>query len=120
MQDAATLWGPAMNRAEAWEWEPMGPFGDFEGCMDARLGFCDSDEGWRSDTWLWCLHCGRLQQVRTLRMTRGGYFLCSFGDCDGTLIDLWECDDEQNEGVFPAASERVSGASWDISETPPR
>lgn len=106
------------------EWEPVGVLGEFDAVID-KWDLSDGDEvGWRYQTWLWCLHCYRLQQARTVRLTRGGYLLCSFADCDGTLIDLWECDDPQNEGVFPVASERRSGERYDIYEnqqsSPPR
>lgn len=79
-------------------------------------------EGANNNTWLWCIHCYRLQQGRHLRAVlevfnlcgkefRGEALYCHFEDCDGAGIgvDLWPCDDGQHEGFFPPVSERELG-----------
>jgi hypothetical protein len=104
------------------EWEAIGVVGDWAFGHDLRgqMGdsWCFEREGpLTTETWFWCLHCGRLQQLRTVRIARNTCYLCSFDGCDGSLIDLVECDpvEEQNSAyTFPAPSERVSGAFWGI------
>jgi hypothetical protein len=63
------------------------------------------------DAWVWCLHCGHLMQVRDLAVSGRGWVGCPFVGChaSGFEVDLWLCDDGQNDGVFPPIGERSLG-----------
>ncbi|MBO4859764.1 MAG: hypothetical protein J5527_14715 [Treponema sp.] len=62
--------------------------------------------GFKLDSRVRCIHCGRPFQGKGLRVFREGeshFVYCKFPDCDGSIIDIVAEDDEDFAEIFPVS-----------------
>ena len=61
------------------------------------------EEGFKFDSWVRCIHCGRPFQGDEMRVFKEGdsYLVyCKFQKCDGSIIDIVDADDEDFTEMF--------------------
>lgn len=59
--------------------------------------------GFKFDSWIRCIHCGRVFQGNELRVFKnedGHIVYCKFPSCDGSIIDIVDADDEDFASMF--------------------
>ena len=61
------------------------------------------EDGFNLDSWIRCIHCGRVFQGREMRVFKEGdehLVYCKFSNCDGSIIDIEDADDEDFASMF--------------------
>ena len=61
------------------------------------------EEGFKFDSWVRCIHCGRPFQGDEMRVFKEGdshIVYCKFQKCDGSIIDIVDADDEDFTEMF--------------------
>ena len=61
------------------------------------------EEGFKFDSWVRCIHCGKVFQGEEMRVFNKGndYFVyCKFPNCNGSIIDIVDADDEDFASMF--------------------
>mgnify|MGYP003571435474 FL=1 len=59
--------------------------------------------GFKLDSWIRCIHCGRPFQGDEMRVFKEGdshLVYCKFPKCDGSIIDIVDADDEDFTEMF--------------------
>ena len=59
--------------------------------------------GYKLDSWVRCIHCGKIFQGTEMRVFKKGethLVYCKFPDCDGYIIDIVDADDEDFAEMF--------------------
>lgn len=84
------------------------------------IGYHVCDDG-KLETWLFCVHCGRLMQLRDVVVSEEGDIYCPFRGCDGWGLgrDLWWIDDPEDTNEWPAVGDRSVGmlVGWSSDAT---
>ena len=59
--------------------------------------------GFKLDSWVRCIHCGKVFYGDELRVFKKGdshFVYCKFPDCDGSIIDIIDARDEDFASMF--------------------
>ena len=61
------------------------------------------EEGFKFDSWVRCIHCGRPFQgneMQVFKQSDSYLVYCKFPNCDGSIIDIVDADDEDFTEMF--------------------